>query len=97
MSIRRIALTWAAVTLAFTTLAQARPDTRGMTCQQTQALIESRGSAVLTTGPNTYALYVRQHSNACDWSEIPAVAFVPTRDGQCLVHGCREPLFTPRS
>jgi len=52
---------------------------------------------VLTTGPNTYALYVRQHSNACDWSEIPAVAFVPTRDGQCLVHGCREPLFTPRS
>ncbi|MER8826094.1 hypothetical protein NKH73_04030 [Mesorhizobium sp. M0938] len=98
MSIRRIALTSAAVTFAFTALAQARPDTRTMTCQQTQALIQSHGSAVLTTGPNTYALYIsRQHSNLCDWSEIPAVAFVPTRDGQCLVHRCREPLFTPRS
>ncbi|MGX9178093.1 MAG: hypothetical protein EOS23_28550 [Mesorhizobium sp.] len=95
MSIRRIALTSAAVTLAFTTLAQARPDTRAMTCQQTQALIQSHGSAVLTTGPNTYALYVRRYSNACDWSEIPAVGFVPTRDGQCLVHRCREPLYTP--
>ncbi|RWO18229.1 hypothetical protein, partial [Mesorhizobium sp.] len=68
MSIRRIALTSAAVTLAFTILAQARPDTRAMTCQQTQALIQSQGSAVLTTGPNTYALYVRRYSNACDWS-----------------------------
>ena len=55
MSIRRIALTSAAVTLAFTTFVQARPDTRAMTCQQTQASIQSHGSAVLTTGPNTYA------------------------------------------
>ncbi|RWO52608.1 MAG: hypothetical protein E5Y79_33150 [Mesorhizobium sp.] len=95
MSIRRTALTSAAVTLAFTTLAQARPDTRAMTCQQTQALIQSQGSAVLTTGPNTYALYVRRYSNACDSPLIPAVGFVPTRDGQCLVHRCREPLSTP--
>jgi hypothetical protein len=95
MSIRRIALTSAAVTLAFTTLVQARPDTRAMTCQQTQALIQSHGSVVLTTGPNTYALYIRQFSNACDGSEIPGVAFVPTRDGQCLVHRCKEPLYTP--
>ncbi|RWO35007.1 MAG: hypothetical protein EOS10_01605 [Mesorhizobium sp.] len=95
MSIRRIALTSAAVTLAFTTLAQARPDTRAMTCQQTQALIQSHGSAVLTTGPNTYALYVRKYSNACDGSLIPAVGFVPTLDGQCLVHRCGEPLSTP--
>jgi hypothetical protein len=50
---------------------------------------------VLTTGPNTYALYIRQFSNACDGSEIPGVAFVPTRDGQCLVHRCKEPLYTP--
>ncbi|RWN90238.1 MAG: hypothetical protein EOS06_33585 [Mesorhizobium sp.] len=95
MSIRRTALTSAAVTLAFTTLAQARPDTRAMTCQQTQALIQSQGSAVLTTGPSTYALYVRRYSNACDSPLIPAVGFVPTRDGQCLVHRCREPLSTP--
>ena len=95
MSIRRIALTSAAVTLAFTTLAQARPDTRTMTCQQTQALIQSHGSVVLTTGPNTYALYIRQYSNACVGSEIPAVAYVPTRDGQCLVHRCRESLRPP--
>jgi hypothetical protein len=72
MSIRRIALTSAALTLAFTTLAQARADTRTMTCQQTQALIQSNGSAVLTTGPSTYALYIRQYSNACEGSEIPA-------------------------
>ena len=95
MSIRRIVLTSAAVTLALATLAQARPDTRTMTCQQTQALIQSHGSVVLTTGPNTYALYIRQFSNACGSSEIPAVAYVPTLDGRCLVHRCREPLYTP--
>ena len=95
MSLRPIALTSAAIMLGFTTYAQARPDTRAMTCQQTQALIQSHGSVVLTTGPNTYALYVRQYSSACNWSEIPAVAYVPTRNGQCQIHGCREPLYTP--
>ena len=92
MSIRRIALTSAAVTLAFTTLAQARPDTRTMTCQQTQALIQSHGSVVLTTGPNTYDRYVRQFGNECDWPEIPMSAYIPARDGHCPVYRCEEPV-----
>ncbi|TIV64396.1 MAG: hypothetical protein E5V89_29790, partial [Mesorhizobium sp.] len=43
--------------------ADARPDTRTMTCTETQALIQGRHAAVLTTGPNTYDRFVRQFGN----------------------------------
>ncbi|TIO88480.1 MAG: hypothetical protein E5Y00_05125, partial [Mesorhizobium sp.] len=46
--------------------ADARPDTRAMTCGETQALIQRRHAAVLTTGPNTYDRFVRQFGNECD-------------------------------
>jgi len=90
MTVRRIALI-AATLFATTATTHARPDTRTMSCEQTQALIQSNRSAVLTTGRNTFDRYVRPYGNECDWPEVPAVAFVPTRDGQCLVHRCQEP------
>ena len=64
-----------------------------MTCAETQALIQSRHAAVLTTGPNTYDRFVRQFGNECDWPEIPMSVTVPSRDGQCRVYRCAEPPF----
>ncbi|MDX8482677.1 hypothetical protein RFN28_30090 [Mesorhizobium sp. VK24D] len=73
--------------------ANARPDTRAMTCAETQALIQSRHAAVLTTGPNTYDRFVRRYGNECDWPEVPMSISVPTRDGQCRVYRCEEPVL----
>ncbi|MBB6412239.1 hypothetical protein [Mesorhizobium sangaii] len=90
MLIRRIALTAAAILLAATSLAEARPDTRTMGCQELQQLIQSRRAVVLTTGPNTYDRYVRQFGIECDWPEVPTSAYVPTRDGSCPVYRCDQ-------
>jgi len=83
----------AGMAVCATSVADARPDTRAMTCEQTQALIMSHRSAVLTTGPNTYDRYVRQFGNECDWPEVPVSVAVPTRDGRCRVYHCEEPTF----
>lgn len=94
MPIRPIFLTAAgAILFAATSMAYARTDTRTMTCEQTQLLIQSHHAVVLTTGRNTYDRYVRQFGNECDWPEVPTAAYVKTRDGQCLVHRCEEPAF----
>ncbi|UCI06234.1 hypothetical protein [Mesorhizobium sp. B1-1-8] len=83
----------AGVILYAANAAQARPDTRAMTCAQTQALIQSRHAAVLTTGPDLYDRFVRQFGNECDWPEVPISVSVPTRDGPCRVYRCEEPVF----
>lgn len=94
MPIHPIVLTTAgAILFAVTSMACARPDTRTMTCAQTRLLIQSHHSVVLTTGRNTYDRYVRQFGNECDWPEVPTASYVRTRDGQCLVHRCQEPVF----
>ncbi|CCV14960.1 hypothetical protein [Mesorhizobium sp. STM 4661] len=94
MPTRPIVLTAAgAILFAVTSMAYARPDTRTMTCEQTQLLIQSRHAVVLTTGRNTCDRYVRQFCNECGWPEVPTAAYVRTRDGQCLVHRCEEPVF----
>jgi hypothetical protein len=75
--------------------AYARPDTRAMTCAQTQALIQSNHAAVLTTGANTYDRFVRQFGNECDWPEVSISTTVPTKDGGCRVYRCEEPINLP--
>ena len=92
MSIPLTALTTAAILLAATSLSEARPYTRTMSCQQLQQLIQSKRAVVLTTGPNTYDRYVRQFGNECDWRQVPMSAYVPTRDGRCPVYKCDEPV-----
>jgi hypothetical protein len=92
MPMRRIASMTAAILLAATGLADARPDTRTMSCDQLQQLIQSHRAVVRTTGPNTYDRYVRQFGNECDWPEVPMSAYVPTRDGSCPVYRCEEPV-----
>lgn len=92
MPMRRIALMTAAILLAAAGLAEARPDTRTMSCDQLRQLLQSRHAVVLTTGPNTYDRYVRQFGNECDWPEVPMSAYVPTLDGSCPVYRCEEPV-----
>lgn len=91
MPTRKIMLFGAVMVIAATNFANARPDTRNMTCSQTQALIQSQHAAVLTTGPDTYDRYVRQFGNECDAPYVPMVDYVPTSDGQCKVYRCEEP------
>ncbi|OHV89527.1 hypothetical protein [Mesorhizobium sp. ORS 3428] len=91
---KRLTIGLAAGTILWATGAHARPDTRAMTCAETQALIQGRHAAVLTTGPDTYDRFVRQFGNECDWPEVPMSISVPTRDGQCRVYRCEEPVFT---
>lgn len=91
MPVRKIVFCAAAMMIAATNFANARPDTRKMTCAQTQALIQSQHEAVLSTGPNTYDRYVRQFGNECAAPSMPKVDHVPASDGQCMVYRCEEP------
>ncbi|WP_421917315.1 hypothetical protein [Mesorhizobium sp.] len=91
MTIRNITLCAAAVLIAATSVAEARPDARKMTCEQAQGLISSRHAAVLTTGQNTYDRYVRQYGTECDFPEVPVPAYVRTLDGTCPLYRCDEP------
>ncbi|MBZ9797772.1 hypothetical protein [Mesorhizobium sp. ES1-4] len=86
-----ILLTAMSVVLAATGLAEARPDSRSMSCAEIRAAIQSHRAVVLTTGPNTYDRYVRQFGNECDWPEVPMSAYIPSRDGDCPVYRCQDP------
>lgn len=59
--------------------AQNRPDTRQMTCEQVQSLINQNGAVVLTTGRYTYDRYVA-HGGHCLHPYVPRLATAPTRD-----------------
>jgi hypothetical protein len=78
-------------TLAGAAVAQPRPATTAMTCQQTRALIVARGAVVLTTGPNTYDLYVRDQGY-CPMAKIAEQAWERTSDDpQCPIgFRCRD-------
>ena len=86
---------WAGTMLCTVSAAYARPNTRAMTCAQTQALIESDHAVVLTTGLDTYDRFVRQFGNECDWPEVPVSTTVPTKNGECRVYQCEEPVNLP--
>ncbi|MBN9218986.1 MAG: hypothetical protein J0I79_13620 [Mesorhizobium sp.] len=86
-------LVTAGAILAATVVADARPDSRSMSCAQVQAMIQSHRAVVLTTGPNTYDRYVRQFGHECDWPEVPMSAYIPSRDGTCPVYRCEEPIY----
>lgn len=83
----------AALILAATpAVAQIRPSSTTMTCQQTVRLIQARGALVLGTGGMTYDRFVRDRS-FCEPTEIAKRAFRPTRDNpNCLIgYTCYEP------
>jgi hypothetical protein len=73
-------------------MAQERPSTTTMTCQQAARLVQARGALVLGTGGMTYDRFVRDRS-FCEPTEIARRAFRPTRDNPaCLIgYTCYEP------
>ena len=65
--------------------AQVRPDTLQMTCAQASALIRSRGSVVLGTGPDIYDRFVAS-GGFCSNTQVLIPAWVRAADSpQCFV------------
>lgn len=86
-SLFRLAATATLVVMAGT--AFARPDTRAMTCEQTQRLIARSGAVVLTTGRFTYDRYVANISY-CATPYFTAWVSVRTKDNpECPVLNCQ--------
>jgi hypothetical protein len=66
-------------------VAQSRPNTIRLTCQQAAALVQSRGSIVLGTGPHLYERYVTS-CQYCFNDEYLLPSWVQTADNpQCFV------------
>ena len=78
-----------------TTGAEARPDTRQMTCGEVNAAIQDAGSLVMTTGRNTYQRFVANR-NWCDPWELTKPQYAPSADqARCVVRAvCWEPPWT---
>ncbi|WP_254170632.1 hypothetical protein [Roseibium polysiphoniae] len=78
--------------LASEVYAQARPDTRTMTCAQAQALVTQRGEVVMTTGPNTFERFIADARFCYSRTPLTAPAFAPTKDNQKCDVGkrCRQ-------
>ncbi len=70
--------------------AEARPDTRSMTCNQLQAFIKKNGAVVMNTGPRTYNRFV-YHRGFCLYSETVGTAWVDASDGECRLRECKPP------
>ena len=88
----------AAIVVSATGSALARPDTRSMTCAQTQNLIVRSGAVVLTTGRHTYDRYVAS-ARYCSFPNVPTLTTVQTKDTrQCPVYNCQyaDPIFEDR-
>ncbi|WMS41069.1 hypothetical protein RDV64_13355 [Acuticoccus sp. MNP-M23] len=71
--------------------AEGRPDTRKMTCQQVQALINREGQVVITTGARTYKMFVTDVSWCTLYDQVVRPYRVQTRDNaRCTVVGTCE-------
>jgi hypothetical protein len=80
--------------LISTTIAQARPDSRYMSCGQAKSLVQSSGAIILSTGAHTYDKYVKNHAY-CNLSQELKRAFVPTSDQRrCNIgYRCKERIW----
>ena len=76
--------------LMVTAGAQARPDTRSMSCQQLQNFVKDNGAVVMNTGPRTYNRFVH-HRGFCLYSETVGTAWVDASDGDCRLRECKPP------
>lgn len=77
-------------TLILPAAAEARPDTRSMTCQQLLGLLQNQGAVVMNTGTHTYKRFV-YHRGYCDFGETVQTAWVDASDGECRLRECRPP------
>jgi hypothetical protein len=88
--IKRFAMTTALLAAGVASaFAQGRPDTRSMSCDQVQALIDARGAVVMTTGRHTYDRFVA-HAGYCVHLEAREATAISTRDtNRCWVYHCK--------
>lgn len=93
----KIILAVAATALAAPTPANARPDTRSMTCQQAVATIKHYKSIVLSTGQYTYDRYVSQQG-FCGPTQQTLLSVAPTIDNpRCRIgYRCVEAIDNGR-
>lgn len=77
--------------LISTTLAQARPDSRYMSCNAARSLVQGSGAVIMSTGAHTYDKYVKNHAY-CNLDQALVRAYVPTSDQRRCKVGfrCRE-------
>ena len=79
---RNIKLTCAAivlVTVSSEAMAQSRPLTTAMSCNQAQSIVLSQGAVVLNTSTTAYERYVASGAY-CGLGEVPGPAWAPTSD-----------------
>ena len=82
---RLLAIVLAVIGLGSGALAQGRPLTLRMTCDEARNLVAARGATVLGTGPMTYDRYVGS-GGYCGLGETTEPAWVPTADtAQCPI------------
>jgi len=75
--------------------ADARPDSRRMSCYQVQDLVARRGAVVINTGRHTFERLVSS-ARYCQPGQIIENYWVPTRDRRSCLAGyiCKE--YEPR-
>ncbi|MCF3934264.1 hypothetical protein L1787_12680 [Acuticoccus sp. M5D2P5] len=81
------------IVLAFAAApAEARPDTRTMTCEAVNGFIQKEGAVVMTTGRYTFRRFVANRAY-CDPWQWAQPEYAPTRDTpKCPVFGvCYDP------
>ncbi|WP_375408776.1 hypothetical protein [uncultured Methylobacterium sp.] len=90
-TIRLLPVSVAIVAFASGAIAQGRPAAPAMTCAAAVDLVARNGAIVLTTGPITYARFVR-HGGFCPVPETPKPAFEQTLDDpKCFVgYTCQD-------
>lgn len=91
---RRLVLASAiSLAIASTALAQSRPDSRALSCDEVQGLIAGNGAVVLTTGEVTFDRYVASRQ-FCSHPNVPVLTYIASRDtNQCPVYRCGDAQF----
>ena len=87
-----LGLAFSFIALSAPALAQSRPDTRGMTCVQARAIVQSRGAVILSTSDTTYDRYVSTQLS-CEKGQQLNPAYERTLDYQACHIGytCYDP------
>lgn len=77
--------------LASPAFGQSMPNSLNMSCASAQALVNSRGAAVIATGPNIFDRYV-SGVRYCDVTQIVRPEWIATADNpKCFVgYKCRD-------
>ena len=79
------------LTVAGDALAQSRPYSPRMYCDELAALVARRGAVVISTSPTTYDRYVRSRA-FCQPTEVTEAAWIRSADTRaCFVgYTCKE-------